>query len=831
MSGRQGTISELSNKLQGALGTPEGLRAYSPFPFGGMNQSDSPIAMADQEFLWLENLLKIGNGDLRALWDHDTEIFTVPSAALTIIKFASFNISTAYYFAVFLSDGTAYQVNRDTGATKAISTVPGTFYAAGHLPDCCPSGGTYLLIANNHAANSYWIWDGNVLYGAGGMSPVVTLTSGGSGYGTAPAVTAFGGSGSGWTGVASVVNGSVVAVQTTSAGTGYLPGDTVQLQFSGGGSDTGAILTAVLGSATVDHLTLLSGGSGFTLVPTVVFSSGAATATAVMTPTGIGSITVGAGGSGYTTVSTSVSLVGGGGSGATAVATVAAGAVTAISITNAGSGYTALPTVVITSSIGGAGATATAVLVPTSVGGLVMVSHGSGYTSTPTISFTGAGGGTGATALAVLSAGSVASVTVTNGGSGFTGTPTLTFVGGAGTGATATAILTSGVITSVTVTAGGSGYTSVPAIEVSAGLNNAASGTVSTMPFGVSGGAIENYLSRVWLVNLYQPGVLPTGGKMIVSAPGSLTDFAISDGGVGYTSTDRYLRAQYNAIRQSNGYLYPVGDSSVSVISNVQTAGSTATTTFNYQNTDPQTGTNYRDSMVEYGRSVLFANQTGVYGLYGGAVTKISTKVDNIFQNAIFPPTAGAITPTSSVVMLYKTKCYVLALTILDPFTGSPRNVMLLWNEKEWFVASQTYDVKFIAVETINSNLNTWATDGERLFRLFAVPSPYLTKTAVSKLYGADLPYYDKLAHRFYAYGTSHTAGTLMTFNWSTNYGQGGFPSPNNPLTLENGGVDLAGGLTNDVNAPLLGFTFTSQTPDFSLYSATLTYTPQTYIG
>ena len=840
MSDRRGVIAELSNKLQGALGTPEGLRSYSPFPFAGINQSDSAVAMADQEFQWCENLIKIGAGNLRAVWDHGPELYIAPSAGVTIVKFSSFNISTTYYFIVFLSNGTAYQVNRDTGAVTTISATANTFYNGTGLPDCCPSGGQYLLISNNHAANAYWIWDGSVLYQAGSLSPVITLTSGGSGYSSAPTVTAFGGSGSGATFTASVVNGSVVSVQTVNPGTGYLPGDNVQLEFSGGGSDTGAILTAVLGAASVSRLTLLSGGTGYTSVPAVGFSSGAAAATATLTATGVASIAVSGGGAGYTTAP-NVLISGGGGTGAAAVATVGAGAVTAITMTANGSGYTTVPTVTLTGG-GGTGATGTATMQPTSVGALTITSGGAGYTSTPTVSFTG-GGGASASAVASLTAGSVASVTVTNGGSGFTGTPTLTVVGGGGTGATLTAILTAGVITSVTVTAGGSGFTTTPAITVSAGLNNAASATMTIMPYGISGSAIENYLSRVWLVNLYRPGVTPTGGKMIVSAPGSLTDFAIADGGVGYTSTDRYLKAEYHSIRQSNGYLYPFGDSSANVISNVQTAGSTSTTTFNYQNTDPQTGTNYRDTMVEYGRSLIFVNKTGVYGLYGGAVTKISTKIDKLFERAVFPPTAGALTPTCAVVTLYKKKILVVSLTVNDPFTFVNRDIMLLWDERDWYVATQTIDIKTITVETINSELNAWGTDGVRLVQLFTIPSSALTKTLVSKLYGIDLPYYEKLAQRFYAYGECYTAGTLLTFNWQTNYGQGGIASPNNTVLLDapdpvpsavpraGSGVNLAGGLTDDVNAPLLGFTFTSQTPDFSLYSAVLTYTPQTYIG
>ena len=97
--------------------------------------------------------------------------------------------------------------------------------------------------------------------------------------------------------------------------------------------------------------------------------------------------------------------------------------------------------------------------------------------------------------------------------------------------------------------------------------------------------------------------------------------------GVQFTNTDGFLQTQYVHIQQSNGYLYFFGDDSVSVVSNVNTTGSPATTTFNYQNVDPQTGIPWRDSLLPFGRTLLFGNNTGVYGIYGGAATKVSAKL------------------------------------------------------------------------------------------------------------------------------------------------------------------------------------------------------------
>lgn len=840
MSGNQ--QAQLSNALQQKLGAPDGFKLYSPFPFAGVNQQASRLAIEDKEFFWTENFLRLGDGNLRTLWDQGPALYTAP-AGRRIIYFAFYNIGTTYYAVAFLDNGTAVQVNQDTGAVTTISATALLFYTGAQLPAVSQSGGQYLLIANNNTANDYWIWDGSVLYGAGTLGPTITLTSSGSGYTSPPTVTAVGGAGTGATFVASIANGAVTGVTVTDPGTGYVAGDQVQLVFSGGGSDNGAVLTAVLATGAVAHLNLIAGGAGYTSVPTVNFSAGAATATATLTATSLGSIAVTAGGAGYTTAP-SVIITGGGGIGATATATLTAGVVTDIVITAAGLGYTTPPNITLTGG-GGTGATATATLSPTSVATVSLTAGGSGYTTTPTVSFTG-GGGSGAQAVALLTPGAVTSVTVVNGGSGFTGTPTLSFVGGGGSGATATANLTSGVISSVSVTAGGSGYTSTPTVVVSSGSNNSAAGTIEIMPFGVSGSAIEVYLTRVWLTHPHQGGLTPTGNVMTVSAPGSLVDFATSDGGLSFPSRDRFLRAEFKAIRQSNGYLYAFGDSSANVISNVQTAGTPSTTTFNYQNTDPQVGTNYRDSFADYGRTILFTNQLGVYGLYGGAVTKVSGKMDRIFQNAVFPPTAGAITPSAAAVSIFKIKCYAVLMSVLDPLTKTVRTMLLLWNEKDWFPASQSVALIQIANQTRNSNLTAWGTDGTSIYPLFNTPSTAVPKKLASKLYGADAPQYQKLALKAYVYAEDNTVGQPgVTFNlytdWSVSqvvYPVNPVPSPFNPLRL-NGtddvgnayvGTDLSAPGTDDVGAAMLGFTITSQSPDFSVYHLALGYQIRSWI-
>lgn len=696
------SFKELSAKEQAAMGLPPGMKFATPFPFDGMNQSDSRMGMEEKDFFYVENFTRLGNGNYRTVPDIGTSLYTSPNGK-TIVSFFFYNIGSTNYVAIFLSDGTAIQVNSDTGANTTISAVANTFYNTSistQLPCCSQWGSQYLLIANNITPNSYWVWDGSILYSSGTLSPLIIITDSGTGYTTAPTVVAFGGSGSGATFSAVVNSGSVVSIVETNPGTGYQPGDQVQLLITGGGSDNGAELTAVLAAGAVQSVIITNPGSG------------------------------------YTAGTYALGFTGGGGTGATGT-------------------YTVDSTLKVVSTLITAG--------------------GSGYTGAPAVTFP-SGGGSGAAGIATITAGAVASVTVVNGGTGFTGTPTLTFIGGGGSGASATANLTTGSISSVTVNAGGTGYTSAPAVVVSTASNRAAAATVSLMPFGVSGSSIETFQSRVWLCFPNQVGANQTSGTFLVSAPGSFSNFATSSGGVIFNSTDSFLKAQYTNIKQSNGYLYPFGDSSVSVISNVQTGVNnlgTSTTTFNYQNTDPQIGTSWRDSCVPYSRTVLFANPLGVFGLYGGAVTKISGKVDQLFTNAVFPPAANALTPTAAIANIYSKKIFSLLMTFKDPFTLTNVNKMVCWDEKDWFITSQSTPLIYIGTQEVASNIKSWGTNGTNLYQLYSTASASLSKKMSTKLFGTEDAVIKKRAYTFMFQGqdmSSTLSGIALNVNIDTNF-------------------------------------------------------------
>ena len=184
-------------------------------------------------------------------------------------------------------------------------------------------------------------------YGQGAITDI-NLTSGGSGYTTAPTITFTGGGpGSGAAAKAQVVAGQVSAVILSNSGSGYTSAPTVV--FSGGGGSLAAATTAISNGpypTTYPNTYSPIGGTSLTFSPPNVKT--------------VGSVIVTNAGAGYTTAPT-VAFLGGGGSGAAATSTIAGGRVASITVTNQGANYTSAPSVSISGG-GGAGATGTAVL-------------------------------------------------------------------------------------------------------------------------------------------------------------------------------------------------------------------------------------------------------------------------------------------------------------------------------------------------------------------------------------------------------------------------------------------------------------------------------------
>lgn len=243
-----------------------------------------------------------------------------------------------------------------------------------------------------------------------------------------------------------------------------------------------------------------------------------------------------------------------------------------------------------------------------------------------------------------------------------------------------------------------------------------------TMPTGISGTSIETYQSRVWISN---------GEDIIFSAPSSVVDFTTPDGGGSFQSSDSFLRIGFTQLRQSNGFLYMIADSSVNYISGVQTNNS-GVTTFTNQNADPEIGTPYAGTVDVFSNNILFANAFGVQLLYGGKVAKISDNLDGVYATV---PNFNGLALSACKAIIYGKKIWALLLPIVDPITGSQMNEIFMWDSKKWFSTKQSVDLTYVQHQEINSVLTAYGTDGTSIYPLFQNPSTKFTKVIQSKLW------------------------------------------------------------------------------------------------
>lgn len=373
--------------------------------FTTLNTKANRTAIKDDEFSWLENVMPIGYGNMKAVPAQNPTTSSGANIAFanTVATLVSANINLSDYVIAFEDNGKSEYVqliSADTGTIGNIA-MAGTFSNSGVSVAQYKNERIMIGDPNNGLSS----WDGSSLVSIGSVG-LIGITNPGSNYTTAPAVTI---------GAPNDANG----IQAT------------------------AVATITTGAGGVQSIQVTAVGSGYTSVPTVTIGapdvSGGTQATAGATISGgnVVAITVTTAGSGYTTTP-SVSITGGGGSSATANATLSTGIVNSIILTNAGSGYSTTPTVTLTGG-GGANATAIAQLTTFKKGSayVLVTNGGQGYTSTPNVVINGTG--TGANGIAILSGNVVAEVIMDNFGSGYTTDPTVSFVGGGAT-ANATAI-------------------------------------------------------------------------------------------------------------------------------------------------------------------------------------------------------------------------------------------------------------------------------------------------------------------------------------------------------------------------------------------------------
>jgi hypothetical protein len=763
------TVSEPEGEKPNPL-IPINERPLTMEAFEGMNTQATRVGVDDRQCYWIDGFIPIAPRNLRTLYGIGTSILT--SVGSTVLWFDFFNIGVNPYTVVFRSNGDVLVENTSTIVTTAILP-PGTLLSptVGAF-GISQYGRSYLIIVANQP-NGYWIWDGSLLYQAGSLGPIVTLTNVGAGYKTVPAVVATGGSGFGATFVATIAAGVVTNVTITNPGQGYLPGQTVTLVFSGGNSGgSGAVLTANLAST--------GGGSGALF--TVNFS-----------PNGIGanhvsSVVVTNGGSGYSQFTVLTLTVTASSGQSVLIVTqavlqpvIAAGSITGVTIVNAGQ-Y----------DLG-------AVAGNHPIGSLVASDPGNFH---------------------------VTSVTINNGGSGYSASATATCSGGGSpiSQATLQLILTAGVITGVTVASGGLyGSNSPPTVTVADAPVNA-SATATLMPFGIQGTDVETYQGSVWVIN---------GPNLYFSAPGSVTDFATSDGGGNRQSSDSFLRIAYQRVISTNGFLFLIGDSCINYISGVQTAGSPPTTTFTNTNADPEVGTPYPASVIKVGQNLMLANSFGIHEMNGAKAVKISDDLDGVYNTVA---NFGGLQLSSAQATIFGKKCQMTLVRIADPISGAMVNKLFMRYGKKWFASMQDVALTFVASQEINSVFTAYGTDGTNIYPLFQQPSSAFNKVVQSKLWDTPVGIETtKVSGRLWGmcqYYSGITPNVTFNIDNEDSSSNGYSPGPAYTIAPDSpDGIEVFGPTNIGQNGVLTGFTMTTTAGDLSLISAMISSLTFSYRG
>jgi hypothetical protein len=417
----------------------------------------------------------------------------------------------------------------------------------------------------------------------------------------------------------------------------------------------------------------------------------------------------------------------------------------------------------------------------------------------------------------------ISSITVTTSGTNYTSVPVATIVGD-GTGAQLTAQISAGGVTTINVINPGQGYTRA-LVQISGG-NNAANANLTLMPFGISGTTVEVYQQHVWVANGGAVASFPPKNRVIFSAPGSPADFG--DGGGAFLATDSFVRVGYHSLKQSNGFLYLIGDSSISYISGVSTSSAPATsttpagpsiTTFGNQNVDPQIGTPWPSSVQLFSRNIALANTVGIFVSYGGAVTKVSEPLDDFYSTVPALIYANQADFGSAVGLVFGKPVYMLLLPVIDKNSGLQVNKLLCWDGRKWFTSQQDRTLTYIASQEINSSLMAWGTDGTSIFRIFADPSTGFQKVVQSKLFSTPAYWTEKTATRLHAVLHTRTVDQPLSITIDNEKATGTGNAAQSVQPLGNAGADVMGPYPIGQAGRMMGVTVTTSASDLDVLS------------
>lgn len=237
---------------------------------------------------------------------------------------------------------------------------------------------------------------------------------------------------------------SIMYVQVTAGGGGYVESNPPEVQITGTG--TGATARAIVVGDAVNLVALTNGGAGYTSATVQIASPGVSATAEVILGYPVASANLINGGTNYSNVAQAV-VTGTGGYGTGAAISLnidPGGSITSVSLSSPGQGYVAPVTVQVVDDTGSGAEIEVVLDTLGSVVDITLLTGGSGYVTNPSVVISNdsiTGTGSGATANAVVANGEVVNVAITGNGSGYSGAQTVAFSGENGTQATAIAAL------------------------------------------------------------------------------------------------------------------------------------------------------------------------------------------------------------------------------------------------------------------------------------------------------------------------------------------------------------------------------------------------------
>jgi len=147
--------------------------------FKGINTKNNRTAIDEMEFAWLENLMPLGYGNLKALPNSNNQSVAFGN---TVSQLFTVNINNKDYVLAFEDDGRCEYVDLATN-TKGNVAVTSTFSNSGMRVSQWKDERALILDPNK----GYYTWDGTNLVSVGSVG-YIGLVSGGAGYTASPAV-------------------------------------------------------------------------------------------------------------------------------------------------------------------------------------------------------------------------------------------------------------------------------------------------------------------------------------------------------------------------------------------------------------------------------------------------------------------------------------------------------------------------------------------------------------------------------------------------------------------------------------------------------------------